>query len=81
MARKRVSAAKRKKNKRVSAKIEKLRLEGVPPERAMAASYSMERAGRLGPGGSYRRVHPKGSRKSPFARDKRRKRARGGYRR
>lgn len=40
---------------RVSAKISKLVHEGVPQKQAVAEALSMERAGRLGPHGGYRR--------------------------
>ena len=56
MARKRVGRAKREKNKRVSEKIELLRREGKTGEQAAGEAYGMERAGRLGRGGKYRRV-------------------------
>jgi len=61
MSRKRVSPAKRAKNKRVSEKIEKLRLEGKTPEAAMGAAYGMERSGRLRRHGVY--VHKRGGRR------------------
>jgi hypothetical protein len=45
-----------KTSKRVSAKIRRLMKEGMPQEQAVATALSMERAGRLGPKGKYRRV-------------------------
>ncbi len=41
--------------KRVSAKISHLREEGVPEKKAVATALNMERAGRLGPKGGYKR--------------------------
>ncbi len=41
---------------RVSAKIRKLRAEGVPQKQAVAMALNMARARRLGPRGGYRRV-------------------------
>jgi hypothetical protein len=40
---------------RVSAKISHLRGEGEPQKKAVAMALNMERAGRLGPRGGYRR--------------------------
>lgn len=44
--------------KRISAKIQKIRRAepGRDPKQAIAMAYNMERRGRLGPRGSYRRV-------------------------
>jgi len=71
-ARFKTAVARRKCNKRVSAKITHLiEVEGKPQKQAVAMALSMERAGRLGPRGEYRPVGaskgtpkgtPKGSR-------------------
>lgn len=61
MSRRRVSPAKRAKNKRVSEKIEKLRLEGKSPEQAQGAAFGMERSGRLRRHGVY--IHKRGGRR------------------
>jgi len=45
-----------KKDERVSKKISKLVAEGTPQKQAVAEALSMQRAGRLTPGGGYRRV-------------------------
>lgn len=45
--------------KDVSAKISKLRHEGKPQDQAVATALSMKRAGRLTPGGGYKRVKKK----------------------
>ena len=45
-----------KKSSRVSKKISHLRKEGVPEKQAVAEALSMERKGRLGPKGEYKRV-------------------------
>lgn len=50
--------------KRVSAKVSKLMHEGKPQKQAVAMSMSMERAGRLGEKGGYKRKK-KGVAKSP----------------
>jgi len=42
--------------KKISAKIGKLRREGKSAKEAAGAAYGMARAGRLGPKGGYRRV-------------------------
>ena len=47
---------------RVSDKISVLRHENVPRDQAIAMSLSMERAGRLRPGGKYVRAKKKRSR-------------------
>ena len=60
----------------ISEKIAELRREGVPEERAVGAAYGMSREGRLSETGAYKRAHPKGTRKSPFAADRARKRSR-----
>jgi hypothetical protein len=52
-----------KKRSAQSEKISKLVREGYPQRQAVAISYSMKRAGRLTPGGGYRRVHKKRSSK------------------
>lgn len=49
---------------RVSKKIAILRREGVPERQAVAEALSMERAGRIGPHGGYRRARRKSSRRS-----------------
>lgn len=59
---------KRKARGPVSRKISKLRHEGVPHQQAIATAMSMKRARRLGPKGGYRRVHPKGWRRSSLRR-------------
>ena len=51
--------ASRKSRQGVSAKIRKLRAEGVKPKQAIAEALNMKRAGRLGPRGQYRRVKKK----------------------
>jgi hypothetical protein len=54
------------KNKRVSEKVSFLRHEGVPQDQAVAESLSMERSGRLGRHGKYRKAkkhHRRGGRK------------------
>jgi hypothetical protein len=48
-----------KKKTAVSKKISKLVHEGVPQKQAVAESLSMQRAGRLTPGGGYKRVAKK----------------------
>jgi len=52
--------------RRVSEKIEKIRREepGRDPKQAIAMSYSMERAHRLGRNGKYRRAGRKSRRRS-----------------
>ena len=52
-ARKRVSAKKRRSNSLVSDKIKVLRKEKMPEKQAIATAISMNRAGRLRPGGVY----------------------------
>jgi len=47
------------KRSRVSSKISKLRHEGKPPDQSVAMALSMERAGRLTPGGGYIRAKRK----------------------
>lgn len=49
----------RKARSRVSDKIRVLRHENVPRDQAIAMSLSMERAGRLRPGGKYVRAKKK----------------------
>lgn len=44
-----------KKNRRVSEKIAVLRREGTPQDQAVAMAYAMEKAGRLGAHGEYKR--------------------------
>jgi hypothetical protein len=58
--RKKISPAKRAKNKRISEKIEVLRREGKTGEQAAGATYGMERSHRLGRHGKYHRVGKKG---------------------
>lgn len=59
---------KRKTRGAVSRKISALRREGVPQQQAVATALSMKRARRLGPKGAYRRVHPKGWRRTSLKR-------------
>ena len=49
----------RAKQDRVGAKIGHLVKEGKTPKQAAGEAYAMERAGRLGPGGQYKRVKKK----------------------
>jgi hypothetical protein len=53
----------REAQKRVSAKIALLRREGKTAEEAAGAAYGMERSGRLGSRGTYRRVGRRTKRK------------------
>ena len=55
-----MAKSKRKHRTPEGKKISKLIDEGVPQKQAVAESLSMKRAGRLTPGGGYRRVHKKG---------------------
>lgn len=57
--RKRVSAAKRRKNSLVPQKVKVLVDEGKPQRQAVAMAESMQRAGRLRPGGVYVRARKK----------------------
>jgi len=58
---KHISEKKRQKNKRISEKIEVLRLEGKSPKEAQGAAYGMEKSGRLRRHGVY--VHKRGSKR------------------
>jgi hypothetical protein len=51
--RRKAAPAKRRKQKLVSDKIRVLRNEGTPQKQAVATALSMQRAGRLRPGGVY----------------------------
>ena len=44
-----------KRSKKVSSKVSKLVNEGYPHEQAVAIALQMERSGRLGPHGGYKR--------------------------
>lgn len=62
MARAKVS---KEAQERVSAKIRHLRREeGLSTKESAGKAYGMERAGRLGPKGAYRKVHRGGRRSS-----------------
>ena len=50
--------------KRVSEKIAVMRREGKTAKEAACAAYGMERSGRLGKGGTYRRVGRRTKRRS-----------------
>lgn len=55
--------------KRVSEKIPVLKKEGMPQKQAVATALSMERSGRLGRHGAYRRANDKKSSKPMFEKD------------
>lgn len=55
MAAKKKKAKKAAKQKRVGARIKKLKSEGVPQKQAVAESLNEERAGKLGKRGGYKR--------------------------
>jgi hypothetical protein len=52
------------KNKRIGEKISLLRHEGVPQQEAIGEAEGMEKSGRLGRHGKYRRAKKHGRRKS-----------------